>query len=164
MSTLKGETLRFAFCILYNFCLLRRLLCLQNFNSFFPPFRKCNVYFQKLFIPPLEWQQKFRGDWGGGPKRGNFRGSGGLLQSLFPGGLSDHEIGKLLINNSSVEKAVSYLLLPVFQNKYYNLFALINFYLWSTKCYFRKCSDQSRFLGNCPPTPLMRQHFGLGKK
>ena len=91
-------------------------------------------------------------------------GVGGCYRGLFPGGLSDHEIGELLINNSSFEKAVSYLLLPVFQNKYYNLFALINFYLWSTKCYFRKRLDQSRFLGNCPPTPLMRQHFGLGKK
>ena len=40
------------------------------------------------------------------------------------GGLSDHEIGELLINNSSVVKAISYLLLPVFQNKYYNLFAI----------------------------------------
>ena len=106
-----------------------------------------------------------RGWGGGGPKRGNFRGRwGGCYRGLFPGGLSDHEIGELLINNSSVEKAVSYLLLPVFQNKYYNSFALINFYLWSTKCYFRKCLDQSGFLGNCPPTPLMRQHFGLSKK
>ena len=122
------------------------------------------MYFQKLSIPPLEWQQKFRGDGGGVQKEAISEGVGGCYRGLFPGGLSDHEIGELLINNSSFEKAVSYLLLPVFQNKYYNLFALINFYLWSTKCYFRKCSDQSRFLGNCPPTPLMRQHFGLGKK
>ena len=122
------------------------------------------MYFQKLSIPPLEWQQKFRGDGGGVQKEAISEGVGGCYRGLFPGGLSDHEIGKLLINNSSVEKAVSYLLLPVFQNKYYNLFAFINFYLWSTKCYFQKCSDQSRFLGNCPPTPLMRQHFGLGKK
>ena len=125
------------------------------------------MYFQKLSIhpPPFEWQQKFRGD-GGGSKKRQFQREWGVVtyRGLFPGGLSDHEIGELLINNSSVEKAVSYLLLPVFQNKYYNLFALINFYLWSTKCYFRKCSDQSRFLGNCPPTPLMRQHFGLSKK
>ena len=161
----EGRDPEICICILYNFCLLRRLLCLQNFNSFFPPFRKCNVYFQKLSIPHLEWQQKFWGDWGGGvQKEAISEGVGGCYRGLFPGGVSDHEIGKLLINNSSVEKAVSYLLLPVFQNKYYNLFALINFYLWSTKCYFRKCSDQSRFLGNCPPTPLMRQHFGLGKK
>ena len=55
------------------------------------------------------------GGGGWGPKRGNFRGSGGCYRGLFPGGLSDHEIGELLINNSSVEKAVSYLLLPVFQ-------------------------------------------------
>ena len=115
--------------------------------------------------PPSNGNRNSEGMGGGGPKRGNFRGRwGGCYKGLFPGGLSDHEIGELLINNSSVEKAVSYLLLPVFQNKYYNLFALINFYLWSTKRYFRKCSDQSRFLGNCPPTPLMRQHFGLSKK
>ena len=103
---------------------------------------------------------------GGGSKKRQFQREvgGGCYRGLFPGGLSDHEIGELLINNSSVEKAVSYLLLPVFQNKYYNLFALINFYLWSTKCYFRKCLDQSGFLGNCPPTPLMRQHFFLSKK
>ena len=69
-----------------------------------------------------------------------------------------------LINNSSVEKAVSYLLLPVFQNKHYNLFALINFYLWTTKCFFQTYLDQFRFLGNCPPTPPWSQHFGLRKK
>ena len=32
-------------------------------------------------------------------------GVGGCYRGLFPGGLSDHEIGELLINNSSVEKA-----------------------------------------------------------
>ena len=75
-----------------------------------------------------------RGWGGGGSKKRQFqREWGGCYRGLFPGGLSDHEIGELLINNSSVEKAVSYLLLPVFQNKYYNLFALINFYLWSAK-------------------------------
>ena len=58
-----------------------------------------------------------RGWGGGGPKRGNFRGrGGGCYRGLFPGGLSDHEIGELLINNWTVEKAVSYLLLLVFQN------------------------------------------------
>ena len=72
--------------------------------------------------------------------------------------------GELLINNSSVEKAVSYLLLLVFQNKYYNLFALINFYLGQLNAFFLKYSDQFRFLGNCPPTPPLRQHFGLSKK
>ena len=104
--------------------------------------------------------------WGeGGSKKRQFqREWGGCYRGLFPGGLSDHEIGELLINNSSVEKAVSYLLLPVFQNKNYNLFALINFYLWSAKCFFRKQSDQFRFLGNCPPTPPLSQHFGLRKK
>ena len=76
-----------------------------------------------------------RGLGGGGvQKEAISEGVGGCYRGLFPGGLSDHEIGKLLINNSSLEKAVSYLLLPVFQNKYYNLFALINIYLWSTKC------------------------------
>ena len=74
--------------------------------------------------------------WGGGvSKKRQFQTEvGGCYRGLFPGGLS--------------EKAVSYLLLPVFQNKYYNLFALINF----------------RFLGNYPPTPLLSQHFGLCKK
>ena len=89
---------------------------------------------------------------------------GGCYRGLFPGGLSDHEIGELLINNSSVEKAISYLLLPVFQNKYYNLFALFKFYLWSAKCFFQKYLDQFRFLGNCSPTPPLRQHFGLSNK
>ena len=95
------------------------------------------MYFQKISIPhpPLEWQHKFRGDRGGGEgkKRQFQREVGGCYRGLFPGGLSDHEISELLINNSSVEKAISYLLLPVFQNKYYNLFPLINFYLWSAK-------------------------------
>ena len=87
--------------------------------------------------------------WGGGvQKEAISEGVGGCYRGLFPGGLSDHEIGELLINNSSFEKAVSYLLLPVFQNKYYNLFVLIDF----------------RFLGNCPPTHLLSQHFGLSKK
>ena len=27
-----------------------------------------------------------------------------------------------------------------------------------------KIEDQSRFLGNCPPTPLLRQHFALSEK
>ena len=93
---------------------------------------------------------------------------GVVIDVFFPGGLS--EIGELLINNSSVEKAVSYfllpviLLLPVFQNKYYNLFPLINFYLWSAECFLQKHSDQFRCLGNCPPTPPRSQHFGLSKK
>ena len=93
------------------------------------------VFPENIHTPaPLEWQQKFRGDGGGGvQKEAISEGVGGCYRGLFPGGLSDHEIGELLINNSSVEKAVSYLLLPVFQNKYYNLFALINFYLWSAK-------------------------------
>ena len=87
-------------------------------------------------------------------------GVGGCYRGLFPGRLS--EIDELLINNSSVEKAVSYLLFPVFQNKYYNLFPLIKFYLWSAKCFFQRYSDQFRFLGNCPPTHPQSQHFGLG--
>ena len=90
-------------------------------------------------------------------------GVGGCCRGLFPGGLSDHEIDELLMNNSSVEKAVSYLLL-MFQNKYYNLFALINFYLGQLNAFFLKYSDQFRFLGNCPPTPPLRQHFGLSNK
>ena len=103
--------------------------------------------------------------WGGVSKKRQFqREVGGCYRGLFPGGLSDCEISELLINNSSVEKAVSCLLLPVFQNKYYNLFPLINFYLWSAKCFFQKYLDQFRFLGNCPPTPPLRQHFGLSKK
>ena len=114
--------------------------------------------------PPSNGNRNSEGIGGGVQKEAISEGVGGCYRGLFPGGLSDHEIGELLINDSSFEKAVSYLLLPVFQNKYYNLFALINFYLWSTKCYFRKCLDKSGFLGNCPPTPLMRQHFGLSKK
>ena len=94
------------------------------------------MYFQKISIPPppSNGNRNSEGMGGGGSKKRQFqREWGGCYRGLFPGGLSDHEIGELLINNSSVEKAVSYLLLPVFQNKYYNLFALINFYLWSAK-------------------------------
>ena len=149
--------------ILYNFCLLRGLLCLQNFNSFFLPFVSVMCISRNYPYPPPRMATEIPRGWGG-PKRGNFRGRGGCYRGLFPGGLSDHEIGELLINNSSVEKAVSYLLLPVFQNKYYNLFALINFYLWSAKYFLQKYSDQFRFLGNCSPTPPLRQHFGLSKK
>ena len=62
-----------------------------------------------------------RGSGGGGVQREAIsEGVGGCYRGLFPGGLSDHEIGELLINNSSVEKGISYLLLSVFQNKYYN--------------------------------------------
>ena len=122
--------------------------------------------------PPSNGNRNSEGMGGGGPKRGNFRGrwGGGCYRGLFPGGLSDHEIGELLIYNSSVEKAVSYLLSPVIllspvlQNKYYDLLPLINFYLRSAKCFFQKYSDQFRFLGNCPPTPPRSQHFGLSKK
>ena len=132
------------------------------------------MYFQKISMthpsPPFphEWQQKFQRDGGGVQKETISEGVGGCYRGLFPGGLS--ETGELLINNSSVEKAVSYLLLPVIllspvlQNKYYDLFPLINFYLRSAKCFFQKYSDQFRFLGNCPPTPPRSQHFGLSKK
>ena len=161
----EGRDPEICICILYNFCLLRRLLCLQNFNSFFLLFVSVMCISRNYPYPPSNGNRNSEGMGGGGvQKEAISEGVGGCYRGLFPGGLSDHEIGELLINNSSVEKAVSYLLLPVFQNKYYNSFALINFYLWSTKCYFRKCSDQSRFLRNCLPTPLMRQHFGLGKK
>ena len=52
-------------------------------------------------------------------KRRQFpRELGVAYRGLFPGSLS--KIGQLIINSSfSVEKAISYLLLPVFQNKYY---------------------------------------------
>ena len=106
--------------------------------------------------PPSNGNRNSEGMGGGGVQKEAISeggGGGGCYRGLFPGGLSDHEIGELLINNSSVEKAVSYLLLPVFQNKYYNSFALIKFYLWLTKCY-----------AFTPPTHLMRQHFGLSKK
>ena len=121
---------------------------------------------RKYPSPPLNGNRNSEGiRGGGGSKKRQFqREVGGCYRGLFPGGLSDHEIGELLINNSTVEKAVSYLLLPVFQNKYYNLFALINFYLWSAKCFFQQYLDQFRFLGNCPPTPPLSQHFGLSKK
>ena len=59
-------------------------------------------------------------DGGGGvSKRRQFpRESGVAYRGLFPGSLS--KIGQLIKNSSSsVEKAISYLLLPVFQNKYY---------------------------------------------
>ena len=81
--------------------------------------------------PPLNGNRNSKGMGGGVQKETISEGVGGCYRGLFPGGLSDDEIGELLINNSSVEKAVSYLLLPVFQNKYYNFFPLINFYLWS---------------------------------
>ena len=56
---------------------------------------------------------------GGVSKRRQFpRESWVAYRGLFPGSLS--KIGQLIINSSfSVEKAISYLLLPVFQNKYY---------------------------------------------
>ena len=131
------------------------------------------VFPENIHDPPLppfphEWQQKFQRDGGGVQKEAISEGVGGCYRGLFPGGLS--ETGELLINNSSVEKAVSYLLLPVIllspvlQNKYYDLFPLINFYLRSAKCFFQKYSDQFRFLGNCPPTPPRSQHFALSKK
>ena len=60
-----------------------------------------------------------RGGGGEVSKRRQFpRQSGVAYRGLFPGGLS--KIGQLIINSSfSVEKTISYLLLPVFQNKYY---------------------------------------------
>ena len=42
--------------------------------------------------------------WRGVQKEVISEGVGGYYRGLFPGGLSDHEIGELLINNSSVEK------------------------------------------------------------
>ena len=71
--------------------------------------------------PPSNGNRNSEGMGGGVQKEAISEGGGGggCYRGLFPGGLSDHEIGELLINNSSFEKAVSYLLLPVFQNKYY---------------------------------------------
>ena len=121
--------------------------------------------------PPslMNGNRNSKGTGGGGvQKEAISEGVGGCYRGLFPGGLS--ETGELLISNSSVEKAVSYLLSPVIllspvlQNKYYDLFPLINFYLRSAKCFFQKYSDQFRFLGNCPPTPPRSQNFGLSKK
>ena len=119
--------------------------------------------------PPLmKGNRNPNGTGGGVQKEAISEGVGGCYRGLFPGGLS--ETGELLINNSSVEKAVSYLLSPVIllspvlQNKYYDLLPLINFYLRSAKCFFQKYSDQFRFLGNCPPTPPRSQHFALSKK
>ena len=59
------------------------------------------------------------GGGGGVSKRRQFpRESGVAYRGLLPGGLS--KIGQLIINSSfSVEKTISYLLLPVNQNKYY---------------------------------------------
>ena len=59
------------------------------------------------------------GGGGGVSKRRQFpRESGVAYRDLFPGSLS--KIGQLIINSSfSVEETISYLLLPVFQNKYY---------------------------------------------
>ena len=61
-----------------------------------------------------------RGGGGGMSKRRQFpRELGVAYRGLFPGSLS--KIGQLIINSSfSVEKAISYLLLPLFQNKYYS--------------------------------------------
>ena len=143
----EGRHPEICICILYNFCLLRRqpafrhllrrllrrLLCLQNFNSFFLPFISVMCISRNYSYPPSNGNRNSEGMGGGSKKRQFQREVGGCYRGFFQGGLSDHQIGELLINNSSVEKAVSYLLLPVFQNKYYNLFALINFYLWSAK-------------------------------
>ena len=132
------------------------------------------VFPENIHDPPLpppslmNGNRNSNGTGGGVQKEAISEGVGGCYRGLFPGGLS--ETGELLINNSSVEKAVSYLLLPVIllspvlQNKYYDLFPLINFYLRSAKCFFQKYSDQFRFLGNCPPTPPRSQHFALSKK
>ena len=80
----EGKHPEICICILYNFCLLRRFLCLQNFNSFSLPFVSVMCISRNYpYPPPPEWQQKFWGDGGGDPKRGNFRGSGGLLQRSF---------------------------------------------------------------------------------
>ena len=55
--------------------------------------------------PPSNGNRNFEGMGGGGSKKRQFqREVGGCYRGLFPGGLSDHEIGELLINNSSVEK------------------------------------------------------------
>ena len=132
------------------------------------------VFPENIHDPPLPPPSLINGNRNSDGTRGGVQkdtiseGVGGCYRGLFPGGLS--ETGELLINNSSVEKAVSYLLLPVIllspvlQNKYYDLFPLINFYLRSAKCFFQKYSDQFRFLGNCPPTPPRSQHFALSKK
>ena len=69
--------------ILYNFCLLRGLLCLQNFNSFFLPFVSVMCISRNYpYPPPFKWQQKFRGDGGGGgSKKRQFQREWGVVTS-----------------------------------------------------------------------------------
>ena len=60
---------------------------------------------RKYPSPPLNGNRNSEGMGGGVQKEAISEGVGGCYRGRFPGGLSDHEIGELLINNSSVEKA-----------------------------------------------------------
>ena len=79
--------MRFAFVFFYN-----KVALLAEFqNSFIPirpPFGKCNVYLQKIFIIPHEGQRKFRGEGRVSKRRPFSRESGservgGCLQRSF---------------------------------------------------------------------------------
>ena len=89
---------------------------------------------QKISIIPNKGQRKFRGK-GGVKKETISQGVGSSYRGLFPGGLS--KIGQLIINSSfSVEKAISYFTVTSV-SKQVLLFALIIFFLGSSKCFFQ---------------------------
>ena len=53
------------------------------------------MYFQKISIPSLNGNRN---------SEAISEGVGGCYRGLFPGGLSDHEIGELLINTVKTHK------------------------------------------------------------
>ena len=77
-----------------------------EFELFFLPFISVMCISRKYPYPPSNGNRNYEGMGGGVvQKEAISEGVGGCYRGLFPGGLSDHEIGELLINNSSVEKA-----------------------------------------------------------
>ena len=76
--------------------------------TLFPPFHNISVMCisRNYPYPPSNGNRNSEGMGGGVQKEAISEGVGGCYRGLFPGGLSDHEIGELLINNSSAEKAV----------------------------------------------------------
>ena len=92
---------------------------ISNLTFLTVPAAFCNIMHSSRKYPATEGNGNFEGR--GVPKGGNIRGDGGCLKRFFPGGLN--KVGELLMKNScSVEQAIIYLLLPLFQNKYYRYF------------------------------------------
>ena len=79
----EGRHPEICICILYNFCLLRGLLCLQNFNSFFLPLVSVMCISRNYpYPPPSRMATEILRGWGWSKKR-QFQREWGVVTEVF---------------------------------------------------------------------------------